>query len=129
MSLENIVCKPSEILEATGLVKGGMSRKQKLIVGGTMWTAGATALATAAFLTFFPDRTDLADEWASEHGLDYTNLCYTPNPETETKLNTYNDRYNVAVSTFRQLEQSGPIGRGLNQTFIEGDTIFALVAP
>lgn len=103
-----------------------LSDKEKVTAGAlaTGLTATAVGSLVASFLLVFPPREEIAKDWASEHGLDYTDICYTPNPETETELGTFNDAARIFRSVGNQIEATGPIGRYVNADLISNDTIF-----
>lgn len=105
-----------------------LTDKEKVVAGGMAVGLGVTAIAAtvSTFFLVFPDRTEIADNWASDHGLDYTRLCYTPNPDTETELNIRNDAYWPVENTMEYMDATGPIGQGVSDDLVASDTIFCI---
>lgn len=129
MPLRNMFYNIGDVLDKSRFSKHKkLNDKQKVQAGMlAVNLAGAVAAATViSIMMAIPDRTELADDWASDHGLDYTQLCYTPNPETETELHVRNDVRWAITNAMEHMDATGPIGRGVSNDLIANDTIFCI---
>lgn len=107
-------------------VRKNLSDAQLIHTGGLSIGLAAVGLGIAvnSILLAFPDREEIAENWAKQHDQDYHHLCYTNNPETETSLGISNRATLPTNQMFNRLAYSGPIGRDLAEQLTSNDTIF-----
>lgn len=126
MTIRTFLHGTGDLVASVLQVRKRLSDAQKVQVGGLSLSLGGVGLALGinAVMLVFPDRVEMAEKWAKANGEDYTNLCYTDNPQTETGLSIPNRAMRPAQSMFNMLASSGPVGRDLAETLTQADTIF-----
>lgn len=126
MTIRSFLHGTGDLVASVLQVRKRLTDAQKVQVGGLSLSLGGVGLAMGvnAIMMAFPDRVEMAEKWAKANGEDYTNLCYTDNPQTETGLSTPNRAMRQVQSTFNMLSSSGPIGRDLTKALTQADTIF-----